>query len=235
MSKKLSRSELEQKIFTLSEELSGLKIQHANELQAAETLRESEKETLRQKITKIESDSSATIVSLESDISTLESEVKEKQDQINKREIKKLAEAYLEQEGEFKKEMATWLLFVIGSLVALIGAIILTAVLAQNQPWYERFEYYFVNFVLVTFLIFSLKRYSAANRCRTDFANRKTLAQSYQNIISSTSDIAIQDRFLDKATDVLCAPIDQKIEAYTLPEKLMDGVTEVAKNLSRKT
>lgn len=234
MAKKLSRSELEQKVIHLEYDIQQLKAEHASELKTAESNLETEKTAFRAQVKQVEDESLLLRESLESQISSLQAEMKETQDQLNERELKKLAEAYAEQEKEFKSEMGTWLRIVLVSLGLLLISIVISGLLAHEQPWYARFEYYFVNFVLVTFLIFSLKRYSGANRWRTDFANRKTIAQSYQNIISTTSDAVIQDKFLDRATDILCAPIDQKTDTYTLPEKLMDGVTEVAKNLSKR-
>lgn len=170
----------------------------------------------------------------EEKISELEENLEEKELQINKRELKKLAEAYSDQEKEFLEESKKWFKFVLGSLGFLLLSILVSNYLVHGEPWYERIEYYLANFVFITLLIFSLKQYSSSNHLRVDFANRKTLAQSYHNIISKAEDVNIKNDFIKEAMKILCAPADNKTESYTLPEKLIDGITDIAKNLSKK-
>lgn len=168
-------------------------------------------------------------------IKDLEQEVKGKQEQLDKKELKKLAQAFGDQEEEFKKGGIIWGILIIFSALALSGSILLSAYLAGDKIWYEKLPYYLVNFVFLTLFIFSLRQYSHNRTLRIDFANRKTLAQSYSNIISSGEDDSIKIKFIEKATDVLAAKTDLQNESFTILEKGFDAFIEVAKNLSKKS
>ena len=60
------------------------------------------------------------------------------------------------------------------------------------------------------------------------------MAQAYHNIFTSADDIVIRSKFLEKVTDVLCARADYKPDSNTIPEKLVESIVEIAKNLSIK-
>lgn len=171
---------------------------------------------------------------MKGNIQELENQNKDKQNQLNKRELKKLAEAYKKQEEDYGADKEKWFKYILFSLLVLIASVLFSNYLSADALWYEKFEHYIINFIAVTFLVFSLKQYSYYNKLRTDYANRKTLAQSYHNILSSEEDAGIRADFLDKATDVLCAKIEIIDEAHTIPEKLLESITEIAKNLSKK-
>lgn len=171
---------------------------------------------------------------LEKKAEELKKEVDLKNKQLTEKELRKLAQAYAEQEYEFKIDVEKWFKFVIVGLAALLVSIGISTWLASSKVWYDKFEYYLVDFVFVTFLIFSLKQYSSSNNLRVDFANRKTVAQSYHNIIGSTEDEDIKDEYLSKATDVLCAPSKIESDSYTIPEKIIETLSDTVKLLSKK-
>lgn len=170
----------------------------------------------------------------EKNVEELKKEVDLKDKQITERTLKKLAEAYEYQEKEFKKDVEKWFKFVIIGLITLLVSIGISTWLASSKMWYDKFEYYLIDFVFVTFLIFSLKQYSSSNNLKIDFANRKTIAQSYHNIIGSTEDEDIKEEYLSKATDVLCAPSKIESDSYTIPEKIIETLADTVKLLSRK-
>jgi hypothetical protein len=118
--------------------------------------------------------------------------------------------------------------------VFLLLSNIFSIILVNNKDWFDRIEYYLINFVVLTFLIFALKQYSYYNKLRTDYANRKTIAQSYHNIITTHENESIRTSFIDKATDVLASKSEVSEESYTIPEKILESITEIAKNLSKK-
>ena len=214
--RKKTRSELELKITELETKLADERTSYKQQSNERELEWESERQGLTDEVT------------------SLQNEVESRQSQLNSRELKKLASAYSEQENKFRTESLAWLAGVVGTGLILFASIIYIAGLAADKPWYDRFEYYLANFVFATLFIFAIKRHSFAHRLGIDFANRKTLAQSYQNIISVVEDEEIRERFIDKAADVLCAPVDHKTEAYTLPEKIMDTLSDIAKNVTPK-
>ena len=171
---------------------------------------------------------------LNSKIKELQNEIQQKQEQLNQKELKKLAQAYGDQEGEYRLSSNRWLSLVVISFIALSTSVALSAYISQGKVWHEKLEFYLINFVTITLLIFSLRHFSVFVRLRTDFANRKTLAQAYHNILTSTDDEPIKQKFIDKTTDRLCAPSDTQHESYTVPEKILDSLAEIAKNLSKK-
>lgn len=170
----------------------------------------------------------------EQEIKNLRNEITEKQRQIDIRELKKLAEAYTEQEDKFKYDADKWFKYVLSSFIIVILATISIILFVKHKVWYENLAYYFGDIVLITFLVFSLKQYAYYIKLRTDYANRKTLAQSYHNIINSEQDNIIKSKFLEKAIEVLCSRAEVENESYTIPEKILESITEVAKNLSKK-
>jgi|SRR3989344_900177 len=194
---------------------------------------ESERNQHKEEIETLKSGHAADKEQLEQRISELENDSKEKQKQSDIRELKELASAYAEQEEEYEKDTEKWLKYVVISFVALAISVLVSINLGKGLIWYGKLESYSINFVVVTFLVFALKQYSYFNRLRTDYANRKTLAQSYHNILGSEEDIEIRSRFLERATDVLCAQSEIADEANTIPEKLLESLTEIAKNLSK--
>ncbi|OHA63493.1 MAG: hypothetical protein A2842_02445 [Candidatus Wildermuthbacteria bacterium RIFCSPHIGHO2_01_FULL_48_25] len=223
MAKKMSRTELEATINTLKGELTLKDSQHTQEIANAKAVSTAEKVALQIQIdnAKVETD-------------RLEAEVEEKQNQLNDRELKKLAQAYKDQESEYQLDAEKWFGYSIKSFVIVGASFALTLWLGEGKLWYDKIEYHIINILTVTALVFSLSQFSRFNKLRIDFANRKAMAQAYHNIFTSVDDLVIKDRFLDEAIDVLCARPDQKPDANTLPEKLIESITEIAKNLSKK-
>jgi len=171
---------------------------------------------------------------LNAKITELETEVKNKQDQLNKRELKKLAEAFNDQEQSYKSDSRRWFWYVVIAFILLALSLAYSAHESVSKSWQDKIGYYLINFVVITFLVFSLRHFSYFVRLANDYANRKTLAQSYNNILSTAEDAAIKLKFIEKTTDILCAPSDIKQESYTVPEKLLDTLSEISKNLSKK-
>ncbi len=210
---KLSKAQANLRVQELETNIESLNTSHSLEIENKDAVFAEERKTLNQ------------------NIEILQKESDSKTKQLNEKELKKLAAAYAEQEEKFAAENRKWFWFVIGSCVMLLLSIVGSALIAYGNPWYERFEYYLADFVFVTFLIFCLRQYSLTGRFRVDFANRKTLAQSYQNIISTGTDDEIKGEFLSKATAILCAPVDHSSESYTIPEKLIESIGDLVKTI----
>lgn len=174
------------------------------------------------------------IEEIEEKLENLENENKEKQQQLDKRELKKFAQAYRDQEIKYKKEIDRWTNFLAISFFLLLISALLSVFFTSNKIWYERIQYYAVDFIFISIVWFCATQYSYYVKLRSDFANRKTLAQSYHNIINSTGDEVIKDKFLDKATGVLCTKNDTKeLKDGLLTKQLTKDIIEVTKNLSK--
>ncbi len=138
------------------------------------------------------------------------------------------------QEIRFEKEYGKWFWYVITAFIIVVITILVIVLLAKDVSLSEKIGYYLIDIILITFLVFSLKQYSYYIKLSTDYGNRKTLAQSYFNIINTAEDEVIKDKFLDKMSDVITAKAEVEDESYTIPEKILESITEIAKNLSKK-
>jgi len=228
-------------INSLEEEIASLKTQLETQKEGSRTeieeLKSSNEQTLGELTRQHEEKRQqleGNIKNIEIQIDDLERQVDDKQKQLDLRELKKLAEAYAEQESQFRKGVKVWFIVVLIAFGIVALATIAIAQFVNHQIWYQNIGYYFADVVLVTFLVFSLKQYSYYTKLSTDYATRKVIAQSYHNIIGSEEDTVIKSKFIEKATEVLCARAEISDETYTIPEKLVESLTEIAKNLSRK-
>lgn len=170
----------------------------------------------------------STVSGLKSQMESLEQQIAEKQKQIDKRELKKLAEAYGEQEGINKGEEKTWLI----RLAVVAGLLLVSAVVSiwvtHNQSWVESIKYYVVDIILFSAVWFCGTQYSNVLKLKNDYANRKTLAQSFHNILNNLSDNPeIKAKFIEKTTDVLCAPVATGDKEPLLSKKVLKDVAEI--------
>lgn len=165
-------------------------------------------------------------------IEDLENENKQKQAQIDKRELKKLAEAYSEQEDIFKKESKTWLISLIVMGILLLISAIVSIKVTHNESWIESIKYYIIDFILISAVWFCGAQYSNTTKLRYDYANRKTLAQSFANILNNLAEnTAIRDKFIEKTTDVLCAPSSIGDKEPVLSKKLIKDTAEIVSSI----
>lgn len=170
--------------------------------------------------------------------------IKKQQKQLNDHELKKMAQAYGNQEGIYQGDVNFWEKVLGGIVLALVISTAVSICLANGKPWYDRFEFYLVDFIFLSAVWFSASQYSYYIHLRSDYANRKTIAQSYHNILLSIDDEhadaentvskEIKERFIEKATDVLCAPSFTNIREPLLTKELVKNVTEITKGLSGK-
>ncbi|MBI2611037.1 hypothetical protein HYW60_03855 [Candidatus Kaiserbacteria bacterium] len=222
MAKKSSRADLETQISTLKGEISLKETQRVQDLANKDTTFATEKAALQ-----------ADLDAAKAEVEKLKESVSEKQDQLNDRELKKLAQAYKDQESEYQSDATKWFKYSIISFVAVAVSFAVSLWLGEGKLWYDKIEYHIINFLTITALVFSLRQFSHFNKLRIDFANRKAMAQAYHNIFTSTDDAVIKERFLDEVIEVLCARPEHKPDANTIPEKILESLTEIAKNLSK--
>lgn len=156
----------------------------------------------------------------------LQQQVDEKDRQLNDKELKKLAQAFDDQEGGYDASRKIWFYIVLTSFLILLVSVVASIYFATDFDFYGRLERYLVNIIILTFLVFALKQFSYYKKLVADYANRKTIAQSYHNIINSNNDADFQKKYIDKATDVLTAKSDVVEDSHTLPEQIIDKVSK---------
>lgn len=197
----------------------------------------SERQKNSEEISKLQGEITALkgeVVDTKSELEKKEEELESKQDQLNEKELKRLAQAYEKQELDYKKDIDRWFKFSLVSFSLVILSFLLSLYLGFGELWYDKIEYHIFNLITITALVVSLRYFSQFNKLRIDFANKKTLAQAYHNILSSTDDQEIKNRFLDEVIKVLCIPEDHTPDSNTIVEKFSDAFIEVSKNLSKQ-
>ena len=209
---------------TLYEEsLEEIKILKEEKTSLSERLSEQSDEvsSLSSEITDLEE----TISSNDKEIETLNSTVKEKNRIIRENELRRFASAYASQENEYGQQRETWFGY---SLVATI-LLTLSVVFSIAAPyrgwvegsWYQQPGFYLLNAIFLTLFVYSLKQHAYFGRLKVDYANRKTLAQSYQHVIEDEEDAKIQNGFLQEIVKVFAAVPNHSKESVTIWEWLL--------------
>lgn len=215
------KTRLEQQVEFLNTQIKTLETDHKTEL----SLKDKEWEI---KINASNAEFETEISERDERIEELEEEVGNKQAQIDKRELKKLAEAYHEQENDYKNEAEIWLKRLYYIAGALLLSAIISIIITHNQYWLESIKYYVADIVIFSAVWFCGSQYSNATKLRYDYANRKTLAQSFSNILNNLEENPeIKDKFIEKTTDVLCAPNSVGDKEPLLSKKVIKDVAQI--------
>lgn len=212
----------------LSSEISSLKLAHEETL----TTKNSEWENKYKQFEELKNDE---ILNLNKQVSERDELIKQKNLELDKKELKKLAQAYDEQEGKYNDTVKFWLkcLFYSGALLSVSATA--SVVFSSGEVWYQKFEYYLADIVLFSAVWFCASNYSDSVKLKNDYANRKTLAQSFSNILHNLpDDEIIKNKFIEKATDVLCAPSLISNKEHVLSKEAVKQIIEVGKMISNK-
>ena len=160
----------------------------------------------------------------------LKEEISSKNKELDKKELKKLARAYEDQEVLYKEDVLFWFRCVSFVSLSIFIVTALAIYLSHGKPWHERIEYYLIDLILFTVLYFCSSQYSDYTKLRNDYANRKTLAQSFGNILNSLEENnLVKDKFIEKTTDILCAPVIISKKEAMLSKGIMKEMKDVIK------
>lgn len=139
-------------------------------------------------------------------VESLEKDLERMEWLIDTQELKKLAKAYEEQEKEYGKGVTFWgkWLFWIAVIFLIYAGV--SGFLAHGEPWSNKLEYYIIDLILFGVLWFCSSQYTENLNLKNNYANRKTLAQSFSNILNTLPENEpIKEKFIEKTTDILCA------------------------------
>lgn len=195
--------------------------------QKVEDLESKNKEDLKAQQEKYKTDTD----DLKEKIEDLTEENEEKQNLLDEREIKQLAQAYADQEDDYKNDVKKWTIGLLVSGIILFLSVGLSIYFSQGKIWFERIEFYLIDLIFISAVWFCVAQYSYYVKLRTDFSNRKTLAQAYHNILNNVEDAPIKAKFIDKATDVLCAKIEIKSKENLPAEKVLKIIESLSKKI----
>lgn len=181
---------------------------------------------------KIEND--ATIAKLTEDKTNLltekeniETSLADTKERLRVMELSRFAAAYEKQESDYKSQQKFWfklnllatLLLTISILVSIFGIPFLG--LDINSAWDKEPKLYLLNLIFLTLFIYTLKQHAHLGNLIIDYANRKTLAQSYQHIVESGGYDDIRTNFLKNAADIFSSEAKMRSSDITIYEALL--------------
>lgn len=158
-------------------------------------------------------------------IEELEREIKAKDKTIKENELRRFSAAYSKQEHEFAQNQEKWFQYSLLSTLFLVLSVAFTIVSPSKgwvtASWYEQPGLYLLNAIFLTLFVYSIKQHSYYGHLRVDFANRKTLAQSYQHIIEDKEDAQIEKGFLAEVVKIFASPPTNEKESVSFWEYLL--------------
>ncbi|MEA1929853.1 MAG: hypothetical protein U9M92_03175 [Patescibacteria group bacterium] len=171
---------------------------------------------------------------LVSEVDVLEKRISKTEEQLRVMELSRFASAYAEQEKDYKGQQSFWFKIGIGTTILLSASILVSffgpTIYDFDVIWYKEPGLYLLNIVFLTVFVYALKQHSHLGNLRIDYANRKTLAQSYQHIIESKEHPEIQKDFLKNASDIFSSKAIMKSSDVTIYEALVAKILGGGRN-----
>lgn len=219
---------LEKKIADMTLEAQELKSKNEKEKESNKIEFQSKELGWQEKEKVLISEHAVKVEELNTKVLVQDKELKDKQMQLDRKELKKLAEAYGDQEKINETDELIWFKRVstIGSILFVVA--ILSILITHNSSWVESIKFYIIDVVLFSAVWFCVSQYSNTVKLKNDYANRKVLAQSFSNILNNLSENPdIRNKFIEKTTDVLCAPHAVGEKEPLLTKKVLKDVAEI--------
>lgn len=183
---------------------------------------ESNIEKLNTKISELQVDSRAQ----ENKIKTLNETISDRDRTIKENELRRFSAAYEKQEREYRSKQNDWFNYSLIATVALTSSVLFSIVAPSKGwatgQWYEQPGFYLLNAIFLTLFVYSLKQHSYFGKLIVDYANRKTLAQSYQHIVEDEKDEEIKTGFLKEIVKIFAAAPNHEKESVTVWEYLLN-------------
>jgi len=161
-------------------------------------------------------------------------EIKEKNtelsEQLRKKELSRFASAYATQENEYKTQQDLWFKLSLWATALLTVSVLIPIFghyfFIDSKQWYKEPGFYLLDAIFLTLFVYTLKQHAHLGNLKIDYANRKTLAQSYQHIIEDgEEDPEVRKRFLERASDIFSSKAVLKDNDVTVPEALLSKIT----------
>lgn len=165
------------------------------------------------------------IETLESDKSNLEEKNDTLSEQVRNKELTRFAQAYADQEVEYKSQQDLWFklsLWGTGLLAVSVLLSIFGPHIFDKIHWYTEPGFYLLNVVFLTLFIYALKQHAHFGNLRIDYANRKTLAQSYQYIIEDEEETSeVRKKFLERSAEIFSSKAIPRSSDVTIYEAII--------------
>lgn len=165
------------------------------------------------------------IVKLEATIEELEEKNTQVNEQLRSMELSRFASAYKDQENEYKTQQDLWFKLSLGATALLTISVLISIFGPHVYPraeWFKEPAFYLLDVIFLTLFVYALKHHSHLGNLRIDYANRKTLAQSYQYIIEDEEETSeVRKRFLERAADIFSSKAILRSEDVTVYEAVV--------------
>lgn len=218
--------ELESKNATLQADFDSIESDLAKEKKTVED----NQNTHISALDKLEKEKNTQISGLEEQIEGKNEEIENQKIQLDIQETKKLAKAYETQKDQYEKDVDNWSKAFFVSVVIFCWIAAFSVYQASWKIWYERFEYYLADLIFFSWIWFCGSQYTYHLKLRNDYANRQALAQTFYNILTNLwEDAEIKNKFIEKTTDILCAPSIMNDKEPALSKEMLKQVIEIAK------
>ena len=161
---------------------------------------------------------------------TSKTKLSEAQEQIRSMELSRFASAYRDQETEYREEQTKWFKYVMVASLFLTGSIMFSIFVPPHMPitgrWYQEPGFYLLDAMFLTLFVYSLKRHAHLGNLIVDYANRKTLAQSYQHLVESDEESAeLESKFQERVAEIITAQPAVQDSKVTVYEHMFDQFT----------
>ena len=150
---------------------------------------------------------------------------------LDAQEVKMLASSFEDTEVKYKEEVFIWSkwLFLVTSLSLFIIIVALALFDYLDLPLRSRLSFYAVSGILIYAIIFCSKQYSFYRNLMVDMRHRKTLAQSYYNILRSVEDEPIKARLAEEVIKFITTPPHTKEDKMNTPLEIISDVVSKQK------
>jgi len=165
-----------------------------------------------------------TLTNLKKEYDSVTEKNTELSEQLRNKELGRFASAYDIQEKEYKTQQDLWFRLSLWATVLLTVCILISIVgsLDPSKSWYREPAFYMLDIIFLTLFVYALKQHSHLGNLRIDYANRKTLVQSYQYIIEDEpEDSEVRKKFLERASNIFSSEVTLKSNDVTIYEALV--------------
>lgn len=155
----------------------------------------------------------------------LSDELEDAKEKLQTMELNRLASSYEKQELDYKNQQRFWLKLSLGATALLTFSVLLSVFgpswFDSDIVWFREPGLYLLNIIFLTLFVYTLKQHSHLGNLRIDYANRKTLAQSYQHIIEDEEHEEIKTNFLKNAAEIFSSKAKMHSDDVTFYEALV--------------
>ena len=146
--------------------------------------------------------------------------------QLNDKELKRMAQAFGSQETEHRKTSNMWGQGFIATIILLLFVTAYILDKSVGLDWHSQLKFIVLDLIAFSATWFTGSQYSEYKTLANDYANRKTLAQTYHNIIDTVTDDTLKSKFIEASIATLTAPAYVNKKNVVISKELVTQLNE---------